>query len=134
MLYLIRKQPFLFCCCLFILFSQFCGCYSYKNISREDYIKEKEHSAVKIVLKDKREIIVEKPEDLVILTDERKYLIKKGDKDSLIHFDNVSRISEYKYDAISSCLAGGTIFIGGVSVLIAIVSLIFIWINGPLKF
>lgn len=87
---------------------------------------------MKIVLKDKSEIIVEKPEDLVILTDERKYLIKKGDKDSVIHFDKVARIAEYKYDAISSCLAGGTIFIGGVSVLFVIFTLAFLWINGPI--
>lgn len=130
--FLFRNFQKLFILNLFCVF-QFAGCYSYKTISNEDYLQEKEHSSIKIILKTGEEIIVEKPTDLMILPDEKKIIIKNDTTEKVIFFEHIAKMKESKFDYLSSCISGVAITVAVILALLTINILVILLKYGRLS-
>ena len=129
---MVSKKGLLFPVFILICVS-FTGCYTYKNISLEDYVNENNHSSTKIILKNKKEILVNKPDSLFFNIDEKKLIIRREKIDSVICLNDIAWIRESKYDYISTCIAGGLVGATGIFLTLVLVGLVILCIWGPFK-
>ena len=128
-----KKQKLSYSVFLILILLQFPGCYSYRTISHEEYIKQKKHGSVKLFLKNGREVLVEKPEDILMFPDNEKIILKNNVTDSVICFDDILKIKEEKFDVILTCFSSVWLSAIGIVVFLGIVALTFTLIYGPLK-
>ncbi len=68
--------------CPFIVSS----CYSYREISKADYLKNEKHSKTKIILNNKKELILDESDSTKIIADNEKIVIINDNKNKYIFF------------------------------------------------
>jgi len=78
------------------------GCYSYREISKEDYVKKESHNKSKIILKDKKEILIDELQNSEISSEGDYIIIKKDTSTIKISYSDINKIMEKKYDVAAS--------------------------------
>lgn len=126
---LLNFKIFLLICAVLLL----SGCYSYKSVSQDVYINEKEHDAVRLVLKDGREVLIENPKDISAIPEDEKFIIKNNIADSVIYFKDIEKIRERQYDPIKTCFGGAWLTAAGLAVLVSLVAIVLFSIYGPMR-
>lgn len=116
-----KKQKLSYSGYLILIFLQFSGCYSYRTITQEDYIKQKEHGLTKLILKSGKEIIIEKQDDLTVLPDEEKFLIKNTSIDTVFSFSDIGKIKGEQFDLAKTCF-GSAWILGGILMILLLIS------------
>jgi hypothetical protein len=106
------------------------GCYSYYIISGDDHLNKRAETKVKVILKDKKEVFIENPKQIIINdSDEIKYSLPDS---TTVNFslNEVNKIMEYRFDFGKTFFS--TFWISTTALLAAL--LIYFIIYGPLKF
>ena len=74
------------------------GCYSFREISRDDYLAKDKHNNSKVVLNNKDELIIEEDESTKILYDTENIIIINDTSKTNIPFTDINKIMEEKFD------------------------------------
>lgn len=106
------------------------GCYSFYSISQGEYLNEKVDRRIKIVLKNKEEILIENPRHNLKL-ERDKILIIEGDTIKIkISIDDIEKIQEVKFSFGKTFFATMWITVGTLFLTL----LILVAIYGPIRF
>ena len=74
------------------------GCYSYREVSREDYLTKDRHNKSKVILNNKKEVVIEENENTKILSDSENIIIINDSSETNIPFSEINKIMEEKFD------------------------------------
>lgn len=105
------------------------GCYSYREISKEDYVKKESHNKSKIILKDKKEILIDELQNSEISSEGDYIIIKKDTSTIKISYSEINKIMEKKYDVVASMFSFLWLSLLGAFVL----SVLFLLLVGSMK-
>ena len=89
---------------LSVLFVSFIlsGCYSFREVSKEDYLKSERHPKTKIILNNKEELIFDENENNKVITDSEKIIIINDTSKVNVSFSDIDRIMEERFDIIKT--------------------------------
>ena len=82
------------------------GCYSYSEVSKQDYLGKEKHRKTKIILNNKDEVVINQKEILNIIIDSDNIVIIKDSTKTSIPISDIHKIMEQKFDLIKSLFAG----------------------------
>ncbi len=89
---------------LSVLFVSFIlsGCYSFREVSKEDYLKSERHPKTKIILNNKEELIFDENENNKVITDSEKIIIINDISKVNVSFSDIDKIMEERFDIIKT--------------------------------
>jgi hypothetical protein len=83
---------------LFLVSINILGCYSYREVSREEYLAKDIRNKSKIILNNNDEIIIEENKNIKVLSDKENIIIIKDTTKTNIPFIDIYKIMEDKFD------------------------------------
>ena len=89
---------------LSVLFVSFIlsGCYSFHEVSKEDYLKSERHPKTKIILNNKEELTFDENENNKVITDSEKIIIINDTSKVNVSFSDIDKIMEERFDIIKT--------------------------------
>ena len=108
----------------------FAGCYSYYTISKDDLLNKKAEKKVKIILKDKKEVLIENPKKIITSDSNEIGFLQPDSTTTKISLKEVDEILEQRFDFGKTFFS--TFWISAAASLSALI--IYVIIYGPLKF
>ncbi len=89
---------------LSILFCSFIisGCYSFREVSKEDYLKNEKHPKTKVILNNKEELIIDENENNKVTADNEKIIIVNDTSTINVSFSDIDKIMQERFDIIKT--------------------------------
>jgi hypothetical protein len=74
------------------------GCYSYREVTREDYFTKEKHNTTKVILNNKEEVIIEEYDNINVMLENENIVFISDTSKTVIPVSDVNRIMEEKFD------------------------------------
>ncbi len=87
---------------LFFVISLLSGCYTYNNISIDEYFKKEKHNKTQIVLKNENKIFIDNPDSIKISSDISKIIVFDDTTKTVILISDIFLVKEKKYNNVLS--------------------------------
>lgn len=99
----------------------FMGCYTFFPVSNNEFSNINQEKKIKIVLKDKREFIVNNISDINLSNPDKIEIYQRDNSLFIFSLTEIEKISEEIFDLVKTFFAGMWITIGVIAVLVIII-------------
>jgi hypothetical protein len=97
------------------------GCYTFFPVSNNEFSNINQEKKIKIVLKDKREFIVNNISDINLSNPDKIEIYQRDNSLFIFSLTEIEKISEEIFDLVKTFFAGMWITIGVIAVLVIII-------------